>query len=461
MPDASTEDATEALIAHVRAGESARIAPATLTAAKTFILDTLGVALSGSRVPTLATLRSVTAPWGSGAAARVWTTGERVPAATAAFLNGYQIHNQEWDCLHEPAVVHPMAVVLATLIAWSESRAEARMVSGADLIRACSIAVDVATSLGMCARDTLRFFRPAICGALGATAGLASLLRFEAREIRAALGSCYSQVSGTMQAHVEGSPLLPLQIGFNARAALTAIELTEHGILGPVDALQGPFGFFALIERDADLTPLLTISAQSRLTELSHKPFPSGRATHGGVDGLLTLAAEHRFSPHDVREVRVFAPPLVLQLVDRAPSPDMTASYARLCLPYVAATALLTGTVSVEDFEPPAISSPSRQALATRVRVLPNGAISRNALAPQRVEVDLVDGRHLSCGLPAVLGAPAHPLSREQHLQKFERACASSARPPSARVRRALIDCVETLESLRDVRQLVDLLVTT
>ena len=34
-----------------------------------------------------------------------------------------------------------------------------------------------------------------------------------------------AQVSGTMQAHAEGSPLLPVQVAFNARAALQSCEL--------------------------------------------------------------------------------------------------------------------------------------------------------------------------------------------------------------------------------------------
>jgi len=445
---------TDLLIEHITAARFDALPPAALRAAKTFILDSLGVALSGSRVPMVVELQAVAAAWGSGDACRIWGTGERVPSATAAFINGYQIHNQEWDCVHEPAVVHPMAVVLSTLIAFAEPRPS---LTGRHLLLGCSVAVDVATTIGMSARNKLRFFRPAMCGALGATAGIAAMLQLDAATTRSALGLAYSQLSGTMQAHIEGSPVLPMQIGFNTRAALVAIDMATRGIKGPGNFLEGPFGYFALIDPDWFPEPFTDLGRTFRITELAHKPYPSGRATHGGVDGALTLQREHGFSVDDIRQLRVIAPPLVIQLVDRAPSPHMAPSYARLCLPYVAATALLHGTVDVHDFEPAALADPARHALAARICVQRDDNPSLNALAPQRVEVDLCDGRRLALDLSAVLGAPGRPLSAVQHFAKFRRAAESGLRPlPPAQIQ-ALIDAVEQLEDLTAVHSLIDL----
>jgi 2-methylcitrate dehydratase PrpD len=449
-------DVTERLVAHAATAHPARLAPDAVHATKTFVLDSLGVALSGTRVPLVADLKAVVRTWGTGDAARVWGTGERVPAGSAAFLNGYQIHNQEWDCVHEPAVVHPMAVVLATLVAHAEARGG---FTGRDLLVGCSVAVDVATSIGMCARNRLRFFRPALCGALGAVAGIAAMERFDRATAWSALGLAYSQLSGTMQAHVEGSPVLPMQIGFNARAALTAIDLARHEIQGPRQFLTGPFGWFALIDPDADLAPLEALGRVSRVTELSHKPFPSGRATHGGVDGALTLMAQHGFAAGDIESLAVHAPPLVIQLVDRPAHAAMAPAYARLCLPYVVATALLERRVDVHDFEADALRRADRLALATRIRVVRDDNPSLNALAPQRVEVALRDGSRHAVELPAVLGSPGRPLDRERHLAKFRAACRSAAVPVSDARIEALVAAVDELEGLADVRDLVDLLV--
>lgn len=458
MTRTETPSVTDALVAHVTTQRFEHLPPRAVEATRTFLLDSLGVALSGSRVPLVADLKAVAAAWGRGEQCRIWGTGERVPAPTAAFINGYQIHNQEWDCLHEPAVVHPMAVVLATLVAWAEAQGG---VDGRSLLLGCSVAVDVAATIGSAARGPLRFFRPAMCGALGATAGLAAMQRLDADTTRSALGFAYSQLSGTMQAHVEGSPVLPMQIGFNARAALTALDLARRGVAGPRDFLEGPYGYYALYDADWDPAAYAGLGRAWRITELSHKPFPSGRATHGGVDGVLSLRDAHGFGAQDVAAIRVCAPPLVIQLVDRPPRPDMAPSYARLCLPYVAATALLRGTVSVEDFEPVAIRDPQRQALAARIRVLRDGNPALNALAPQRVEVDLVSGARLALDLSAVLGAPGRPLGRERHLAKFRLAAASGLVALAPAHMEALIEAVDQLEQLPDVRRLVDHLVFT
>lgn len=431
------------------------LSPKAVESAKTFILDSIGVGLSGSRVPLVKDLEAISESWGTDEAARIWGSGRRVPASTAAFINSYQIHNQEWDCLHEPALVHPMAVILGSLTAWCDARGGVR---GSQLIEGCSVAVDVATAIGRAAKNKLRFFRPAMCGALGATAGIARIEGLDAVTTRSALGLAYSQLSGTMQAHIEGSPMLPMQIGFNARIALDAIGLARHGVRGPMNFLEGPFGYFTLIDPEWDPSAFDDFDSREAITELSHKPFPSGRATHGGVDGILSLREQHGFPLEAIREIRVLAPPLILQLVDRPPSPTMAPSYARLCLPYVAATALLHGDVQVSDFDPSALAESARHALAARIRIVKDGNPAVNVLAPQRVEISLHDGTEFAIDLPAVLGAPTRPLGRERHLAKFRRAASSGLRPMSPSNVERLIDLVDHLEQLDDVRTLVDAL---
>lgn len=447
---------TDQLLAHIADSRYETWNPAAIRACKTFILDSLGVALSGTRVPQVQDLVALSDDWGAGQDARVIGTGQRTTLRAAAFLNSYQIHNQEWDSVHEPAVVHPMAVVLASLLAWSETQ---RGVSGRDFLSACCLAVDVATTIGMAARNKLRFFRPAMCGALGAAAGIARLAALSPAATHSALGLTYSQLSGTMQAHVEGSPMLPMQIGFNARAVIDGIQLAQRGVTGPLDFLEGPFGYFALMDPDWSPAPFESLGQVAQVTRLSHKPFPSGRATHGAVDGTLTLMAQMNCTSASIESIQVYAPPLVRQLVDRVPRADMAPSYARLCLPYVVATAALHGTVSVEDFTPEAIATPSTLELAAMIHPLPDSNSAPNALTPQKVHLRLRDGREAAIDLPAVLGSPDKPLSLEQHLAKFRRAAHSGLRPlPLVHVE-GLLQMVDDLENLTDVSRLFEHLI--
>jgi 2-methylcitrate dehydratase PrpD len=192
-------------------------------------------------------------------------------------------------------------------------------------------------------------------------------------------------------------------------------------------------------------------------TRLSHKPFPSGRATHGGVDGALRLQAQHGFAAADVAEVRVATTPLIRDLVGRPIRSDMDVGYAKLCMSYVVATALLTGTVGITDFEDDKRSDPERLALGARVHVVPNDVTDPNALIPQTVDVVLHDGSAFSIELTAVLGHPDRPLERAARLQKFEACCASARAPLDAARVKEFIGVLENLEQLDDARRLVDL----
>ena len=51
-----------------------------------------------------------------------------------------------------------------------------------------------------------------------------------------------------------------------------------------------------------------------RVTELSLKPFPSGRATHGGIEAMLALRVRG-LSTENLASAELLAPPLVNQLV--------------------------------------------------------------------------------------------------------------------------------------------------
>ncbi|WP_448212056.1 MmgE/PrpD family protein [Colwellia sp. MEBiC06753] len=434
-----------------------------IASAKTFIYDTIGVGLSGSRVDKVYLLKKALIASGdfnnlantSSAKASIWLTGEQVSVATAAMVNGYQIHNQEWDCVHEGAVVHPMATILSALTAYAEDK----NLSGEQLILGVVVAVDIATLIGESVSNPLAFFRPSICGCIGATAGICAMMSANRSEIANALGIAYSQISGTMQAHVEGSPMLAMQIAVNSRAAITAANLAFAGFDGPKDILEGQFGYFNLFETDycRDVIPS-KLGKEYQITKVSHKPFPTGRAGHGVVDALACLQAEYGFSVDDIKAIKISATPLINRLVARPVKSDMDASYAKLCNGYIAATYLLTHNVLVEDFDESALRCPERLALASKITTELNDCQDPNALAPLTVFITLSTGQHLQQHLPAVLGHPERPMTTKQQDEKFIAACKSALRPlPEPQIQQ-LQRQLKSLEQLPTIAELVTLM---
>jgi 2-methylcitrate dehydratase PrpD len=432
-------------------------APA-VAAAKVFLLDTLGVGVAGATAQGADQVLAAASRWGAGAEATVWGTGTRLPAPQAALVNGFQVHAQEYDCLHEGAVIHALATLLPAALAVAERDGG---VSGRDLIAAVAAGVDVSCRLGLAAREGLRFFRPATAGGFGAAAALARLAGLDAAGTLAALGIQYGQTSGTMQAHVEGSPVLPLQVGANARAAVQSVDLAVAGLPGLADPFEGRWGYLRLFEGDAyDWGDLLeSLGERFLISEFSHKPYPAGRATHAAIEGVLALRQEAGFGPDDVTEVMVTAPPLIHRLVNRPDLPSPTPNYARLCLPYMTAKALLHGAVRLTDVRGAAtLEDPATHALAARVRMEPDGSTDQNALAPQAVEVRLADGRVLRRAIAAMLAGPTRPLSRDGHLAKFRDCWGFAATPLAATAAERLIEAVDRLEQVADVRSLAALL---
>ena len=450
-------DAIAAFTEHVVGTGYADLPDAAVAATKSFILDSFGVGVAGSGGPWVRELIDASGAWGAAEAARVWVHGTALPAPAAAMCNGYQIHNSEYDCVHEAAVVHPMAVLLAAAIAHAE---QARGVSGRALLTALALGVDVAAGLGIAAKAPLRFFRPATAGAFAATAALGKLRGFDAGTLIDAFGITYGQLCGTMQAHAEGSPLLAVQIGFNARNAVVACDLAARGVAGPQNLLEGPFGYFRLFEGDGDLRPVLdSLGKVWRVTEVAHKPFPCGRATHGVLDGVLKLMSEHGFDAGEVARIDCRVPPLTHGLVARPARPGMSSSYARLSAPYVLACALLGGGVGLDDFAPEALADEARLELARRIHVEADANPDPNALAPVVVAVRLRDRRTHEIAVREVYGSPAKPMGREAHLAKFRANWISGARPLPEAAGERLIKLVDDLETVPDVAALIDLMV--
>jgi 2-methylcitrate dehydratase PrpD len=436
--------ASERLAAHVASVRFERLPSAAGAAAKVWILDTLGVGIAGSSAAGMDRIRDVAGRWGRGEEATIWGTRQRAPVTTAAFVNGAQVHNQEYDCLHEGAVVHAMATLLPAVLALAEREGG---VSGRDLIAAVAAGLDVTAGLGLASRSGFRFFRPATAGGFGAVAGLAVVLGLNAGQIAGAFGLQYGQTSGTMQPHIEGNILLPMQIGFNAMSAVRSVELASAGLSGPRDVFEGRYGYFPLFEGEWDLEPILqSLGRDWRVCEMSHKPWPAGRATHGGIEGILSLRELHGFAVEDVRAVRVIVPPLTHRLVSRPDVPAPTAFYARLCMAFIGATALRHGDVDISHCRGDALTDPVTHALARLIVTEMNDNPDPNAMAPQRVEILSRNGTTLHWACETML---AHP-------RKFFRCLEFAQAGPLEGA--PLVALIDRLDEVSDVREICALL---
>ena len=415
--------ATGDLLAFVRAEHRL---PAEVRAAALHLLgDTLAVGAAGATAPGADGVLTAARSWGAGYDARLIGSGERLPAASAAFVNGFRIHCLEWDAVHEPAVVHALSVVTAAL------GASIDRMGGCDpeeALTALAIGVDIAAGLGLAATSPLSFFRPATAGCIGAALAVARIERVE--RVEDVLGLAYSSLAGTMQAHVEGSIALPLQIANAARAAIAAVDLAKAGLTGPHDALEGPYGYFRLFDQGDLARYTRDLGRIWRIAEISVKPYPSGRASHA----VLGTLADLRLDPASVASIEAYVPPLIARLVGRPLVADMTPAYARLCLPMLAALMLTDGRIDPRRFMPETLGDPVIRALADRLAITVDGNPDPNALFPQKLLVRLTDGSIIERAIPHTLGSPDAPLSSDGTAAKRALARELAGDVPDARL---------------------------
>jgi 2-methylcitrate dehydratase PrpD len=310
-------------------------------------------------------------------------------------------------------VVHALSVVTAALGAAIDRRGGC---DPDDALSALAVGVDIAAGLGLASTGAMRFFRPATAGVIGAALAVA---RIEgSSRFGDVLGLAYSQAAGTMQAHVEGSIALPLQIGNAARAAVTAVDLTTAGLGGPKDVLEGAFGYFQLFEQGTLSHYTKSMGSNWLIEEVSTKPYPSGRASHAVLGTLDTLLREGEISSDEISSIDAHVPPLIRRLVDRPVTPDMTPSYARLCLPWLAALMLSEGRIDPRRFTEEDFAKVSSEAGASLLSILPDDNSDPNALEPQRVIIHLKGGGQIERRVEHMLGSPGAPMSAEQSAAK-------------------------------------------
>jgi 2-methylcitrate dehydratase PrpD len=371
------------------------------------LADTLSVGAAGSSAPGAEGVFQTAKSSGAGVEARLLGRSERLPAPSAAYVNAFQIHCLEWDAVHEGAIVHALSVVTAALHAVIDRGGGC---DAEEALTALAVGVDIASGLGIAADSALSFFRPATAGLIGAALAVARIEGLTRDQFDDVLGLAYSHCAGTMQAHVEGSIALPLQIANAARAAVQVVDLVKNGLTGPHDALEGPFGYFKLIDQGDLSRYTATLGTIWRISEVSTKPYPCGRASHA----VLAALDDIRTSSEAISQIIAHVPPLVARLINRPITDAMMPAYARLCLPFLFALMLRNGRIDPRRFDAASFTDPIIHECAAMLRIEVDKNPDLNALSPQQFEIVYSDDRHVVIDIPNTLGSPNAPLSPNQ-----------------------------------------------
>src|SRR5690606_22735047 len=153
---------------------------------------------------------------------------------------------------------------------------------------------------------------------------------------------------------------------------------------------------------------------------LKVKRFPNCGSVHRSLDGLLELREKHGLTPANVAEILVRAPAAHLaHLMYHDPQTPME---ARFSMEYGLATALVTGSVTLDDFLPDALFRQDVRREMAKVKLDPVDKLESEF--PTEVIVTLTSGERVATSVAMPNGSKANPMSDEQLVQKL-RECAA------------------------------------
>lgn len=386
------------------------------------VADCFGCMLagSGSRVAQRARLGTEALCSGT---ATLFGTSLTAPPAYAAMINAIAAHAFDLDDWEEPANTHPTVVMLPALLAV----AEMQPVSGEEFFAAYAVGFEVIVRLGEAVtldHYNRGFHSTATLGALGAAASVARLKGLDKVQTAHTLALAASQAVGyTVQF---GSNAKPLQAGMAARAGLESAMLAEAGATAQPHVLDGARGFAGLM---GDPDPRSFDRVLSRLGRpwaleehgLLLKPWPSCGYTHRLMTAALELRGACKGRLDAITAIRATLPDFHKQILpfDQPSSANEALFSAQACV----AQALHEGGLTLDDLAAEFWRDAEIEGLMDKITVVEeparNPALNFDPDQPDRLVVSFNNGDEIEarCGHP--LGAPQHPMSRDQLAQKY------------------------------------------
>jgi 2-methylcitrate dehydratase PrpD len=452
-------DLIQSLVDHAMKLDYAALPKSAVEKTKFFILDSLGVALAGSRAPGVAQVAGLMSEWAERAESTVFYFGHRLSVLDAALVNSMMVHALDFDDVHEDAVLHPSCLQVPVAFAVAE---QISGVQGRDLIAAIALGTDISCRLALGLSSGSGFVRSGTCGIFGAVLNAAKLRRSSRDEMIHALGIAFSQTAGNMQAVADGALVKRMQPGLMARDGIFSVLLAERGITGPANAMDGKYGFLDLYRRGEIHREKITqgLGDHYEVENVSVKPYPCGRFTHGAVELAIEAAKENDLQANQIEEITIRVNKKSQEYVGRPydPTRGNLQVMAQFCAPYGVAAGIVKRDLFIGEFEESVIKDPTIAELALKTKSVIDESGDLGSEAAVGLLIKTKAGRMLSKKVLYPKGHPKNFFSRDEFIAKFRR-CADSCSPSLKKENiERVIELVLGLDEVANVEEIPRLL---
>src|SRR3984957_17500386 len=266
--------------------------------ARQCVLDYYGVALAGAGDPLVTILLDELAEAGGATQAGIIGHQARLPALSAALINGAIGHALDYDDVNLAMPGHASVAILPGLLAL----AEARQSSGREVVAAFVAGYETACRIGSALRPghyDRGFHATGTVGAFGAAAACARLLGLDAEATARALGIAGTQAAGLKSQF--GTMCKPFHAGKASHNGLLAARLAARGFSSRADVIECVQGF--ALTHGPDFSPeaaLATPKAGLHLFANLFKYHAACYLTHAPIECARRLREEHRLVPEAI-----------------------------------------------------------------------------------------------------------------------------------------------------------------
>ncbi|MBI1848172.1 MAG: MmgE/PrpD family protein [Candidatus Rokubacteria bacterium] len=442
-------DYLDRLAAFARALTFATLSPSAIAAARRVVLDTCGAMLAGSRRPENTHLARLVAERSRGGRASLVGHALHAEPMLAALANATAGVSLEVDEGNRWGGGHPAIHVLPAALAVAEEVGA----DGPRLIEALVAGYEIVSRIGGATQARANVHSHGTWGTLGAAVATAKLLGEPALGAVVNLAASMSPAN-TWTPCFEGATIRNLYPGRSSLQGILAAHLHRCGFTGVAD---GPGDVYGSILADG-FEPERAVhglgEAPLRIEANYFKFHACCLYNHPALDAVEEIRGTARFEPGDVARVSVRSIPFVTRMAEPAPAAMLAAKFS---IPYAVAAALVLGRTDVTAFTEDVLEDPGVRALAKRVEVTADPAMSlrRDDQPVATVTVTLTDGRTLSRSTRVVRGDAANPRPEEELVAKF----LALAAPVLGEQRAAnVVALTSRLERVGDVRELSALL---
>jgi 2-methylcitrate dehydratase PrpD len=436
--------------------------PQVLGTIKNQLLGVLGTTIAGSTQAGCQTLIDFYRSQGGKEEATILIHGGRLPAQTAALVNGVMARALDFDDALAPGV-HIGASTVPAALAAAELR---EGLNGREFLTALVVGAEAGVRLNLTEAAYNGLDPTGICTVFAATAAASRVLGLTEEETWNALSLAFNRSGGSFQSNIDGSLAVRVIQGWVAESGVICARLARAGITGPKNFLQGVYGYYHVYGRDL-VDPQKAMADLGRrfdCEKIIFKKYPSCGLTLGSTDMILSLMREADgmdVSADKVEKVTVKVPPYTYKLVghpfELGTTPRVNAQFS---IQYCVANALLRSSSKLAHFEEEAIRDPQVLELAKRVDIVEDPAMELRGHTPVDMTVTLKDGRELFRQIDIAPGFPGKPLTKEEMEARFHDCISYAEKPFPKQKVEEIVKSVSHVDRLSDIRALIPLLLT-